>query len=260
MSSTWLLWIVLASLTQNPLLAVVVLIALLWGTDRLALGILPSPLRTFARWRRTQRLRQDLAMNPHDRRASLELAMLRLDAGAGEEVVKLLKPNLEAGDDDPVTLFTMAVACGRAGKLPPAETFFNEVRSRDPSFRMGAVDLELGRARLKNGEAAKAIPALEALVRARPGTVEGRVLLAQATASADNDKDAAKRWNDAAWETYRTSPWYVRRQQRLWAWRARPMRPVIYLTVVVVALLLVGRVAGMALEQNAHAPEAWYDG
>lgn len=252
---TWLL--------GNPLLALAALFIVWWAVDRYTFGFLPDPVRWWRRRARVGILRRILLQNPHDRRARLELADL-LATRRPAEAMELLKPNLAAGDDDPETLFTMGVACFGAGHPDQAEVFLAEAAGRDPKFRQGAVDLELGRGRLAKGDAAGAKAALEAFCATRVGSVEGKVLLAKAHDGLGESAEAAA-LREAAWADFVAAPRFQRRRERLWAWRAKPSRPVIYAAVLLGVALVTSQVLLPAIADSVGSsvtrpsPGRWAD-
>src|SRR5690242_13374537 len=103
MSSFWIVWLLVSLLTGSPLGALVVVLAATFLLDRFTLRFVPSPSRAIARLRRAGELRRTLAVNPHDRRARLELADLLL-ARRPAEAARLARANVEAGDEDAATL------------------------------------------------------------------------------------------------------------------------------------------------------------
>jgi tetratricopeptide (TPR) repeat protein len=233
--SRYFQWLILTSLTGSPILSIAILVVFWFVLDRFTFGLLPDPLRFLMRWQRTWRLERLLGANPHDRRARQEVAELYLWQRRYKKAVEALKPNLEAGDDDANTLFTMGWACFGAGHAEQAEVFMAEAAERDPAFRVGAIDLELGRWRLAGGNAKGALEALERFIHVRRGSVEGRVLLAKAMLAAGDDGKAAL-MREEAWKEYVSAPRFQRRMERFWAWRAKPSRPATYAAL----LLLVG--------------------
>jgi predicted Zn-dependent protease len=236
--SQWMLWMLLSWITGSPLTALV-LLALVWLLgDRVTFRVLPDPLRIFQRWSRMGALRRTLAANPHDRRARLELGNLLLDARRPGEAAAVLGPNVAAGDDDVHTSYAMGAALARTGGWDGAEVHLAAARAREPTFRMGEIDLELGRMRLRRGDAAGARAPLERLVAERPGTVEGRFWLAR-TLAALGDAAGAARVRDDAWREYVALPRFRRAQERPYAWRIRPWRPAL-VAAAVVALAVVG--------------------
>jgi len=233
--SRLLLWSLLAWFTGSPILSLVLVLALWWAGDRVTFGLLPDPFRAVARWRRRASLRRTLAVNPHDRRARFELAELQLDGGDPAEAATLLRPNVEAGDEDVRTAFALGAALARSGAAEQAERVLAVARAEEPGFRSGEIDLELGRLRLRQRDFAGAREALARLVAARPGTVEGRYHLARTLAGL-GDAGAAARARDEAWREYAALPRFHRRRERPFAWRIRPWRPL----AVAVGLALAG--------------------
>lgn len=248
--STWLLWSLISIVTGNPLLAAGVVLLLWVLGDRATFRLLPDLGRWFSRHDRMAKLRQALDVNPHDRRARFQLAELLLERGAPREAAALLRPNLEAGDRDVHTLAALGTALARMGSHEEAERLLADARRLDPEFRMGELDLVLGRMRLELGDAAGAREPLTRLLTARPGTVEGRYQLARALDRL-GDAPAAARLREEAWREYLLQPRFRRREDRRWAWRIKPWRPALVALVVLLALLLVGRALSGAVDDRA---------
>jgi predicted Zn-dependent protease len=242
MSSQWMLWLLLSWITGSPVTAFLVL-ALVWLVgDRVTFRVLPDPLRLFERWSRMGALRRTLAANPHDRRARLELANLLLDARRPARAAEVLAPSVAAGDDDVHTCFAMGAALARTGAYDDAERFLAAARAREPGFRMGELDLEVGRMRVRRGDAAGARGPLDRLVAERPGTVEGRFWLARAL-EAIGDRGGAARVRDDAWREYAALPRFRRQHERPWAWRIRPWRPALVAAAVIAAIAVAAAIA-----------------
>ncbi len=232
-------WYLLTSITGSPILSLIALSAFWWAADRFTFRLLPSPLRWGRRLGRAGALRRTLMVNPHDRRARLELAEILLELGRPGQVVEILRPSVAAGDDDAHTAFTLGSALARTGFREQAERALAMARERDLHFRLGAIDLELGRMRLASGDAAGACEALERFREERPGTVEGRWLLSRALRRS-GDAEAARRMRDEAWREYVSLPRFRRREERTWAWRAKPWRPALYAAIALAVGLTLG--------------------
>lgn len=256
-------WIILTALTGSPLGSAAFLLFFWLVVDRFTLGLLPDPLRWLMRRRREGQLKRTLLGNPNDGRARLELAGLYVDRGAGKQAVEVLRPNLENGDDDVQTVFTMGAACMRAGYYDQGEKLLAHAQEMDPDFRLGEIDLVQGQGRLAKGDFAGAKAALEALVKHRRGTIHGRVLLARALEGLGDDASAAL-MKDEAWREYVSAPGFQRRKERLWAWRARPSRPATYALALVLVLVFLGtvvapKVSAWATEMKRSQGGAYYD-
>lgn len=237
--SKWFQWMILAQITGSPLGALLILVVVWWTVDRFTFQFLPHPLRGLLRQRRVAQLRRLIAMNPSDRRARFELADILVQQRRFKGAVDVLRPNIEAGDEDVATMFLYGRASTGAGLHEQAERALKLAEIEDASYRGGEIDLELGRARLGRGDLAGAAEALERFCARRRSTVEGRVLLARVRARGGDGRAAAK-LRDEAWSEYASSPASQRRRERWWAWRAKPQRPAAYAAAAMVAGLCFG--------------------
>lgn len=244
----WLQWLLLTALTGNPILAAALVLVGWWLLDRFTFRFLPNPFGALRRLLKISELRRQLSVNPHDRKARYSLAELMVERGKYAAAVELLRPNLEAGDEDVPTLFLMGVACLGAGHADQGELLLQEAQAEDATFRLGAIELERGRYRLRRGDVAGAKQALQNFLVARKGTVEGRVLLAAAYEKG-GDAVEAKRLRDEAWREYASSPRFLRRVDRFWAWRAQPWRPAMYAAIAI----LVGFVFSQTVAPTVRA-------
>ncbi len=229
--SKWMLFMFLTLLTGSPLLSLGLMVVFIFAADHFTWQLLPSPVRWLKRFQRAGHLAGVILTNPHERRARHELADIRVAQKRYAEAVDILKPNLEAGDDDVDTLYLLGVAYLGAGDAQRGELLLDEAEKLDAGYQLGAIHLERGRFRLKRGDAKGAVEALERFNTVRHGSVEGRYLLAQALAKAGRAEEA-KRMRGLAWSDYVVAPRFQRRRERKWAWRANPKRPLAYAVVM----------------------------
>ncbi|MFP2934068.1 hypothetical protein ACLESO_54875, partial [Pyxidicoccus sp. 3LG] len=190
--SKWMLWMFLTLLTGSPLLSLGLVLVIILVADRFTLQVLPSPVRLLKRFQRAGYLAGTILTNPHERRARHELADIRVAQKRYAEAVDILKPNLEAGDEDVDTLYLLGVAYLGAGDAQRGELLLDEAEKLDANHQLGAIHLERGRFRLKRGDAKGAVEALERFCTVRHGSVEGRYLLSQALARAGRADDAKR--------------------------------------------------------------------
>lgn len=258
MFSTYILWIILSSILRNPILAGVAVLAIVFITDRFAIGVLPDPFGVIKRWRRTARLQRTLLQNKNDRKARYELAEIYVAKKKFQLAVDTLKPNLEAGDDDAHTLFVMGVACLGANHSQQGETFLEAAEAQDPNFRMGDIDLERGRYRIERKDYKGAIEALRRFMQKRESSIEGSYLLAKALELSGDDASAALE-RQSTWKHYVSAPGFQRKRERRWAWKAKPSRPLLYGTLAALGLFAFFRFASPYIASEARDARQSYD-
>lgn len=239
----WMSWLLLTMLTGSPLVSLVIIIAFWLVLDRFTLQILPDPLQGFARTKRARRLVGTIEHNPHDRRARRELAEIYVQQRRFAKADEMIRYNLEAKEEDPSTLFVAGVAKAGLRQREEAEKLFGRLREKEAGYRMNAIDLELGRMYLTLSEYERAVEALERLCLARPGSVEGKALLARALAK-KGDAAKAKEVGAAAWKDYASAPGFQKRKERYWAWRLQPWRPALYGLILMAVVFTLGQIFG----------------
>ncbi len=239
MSSNYLAFWIAYLLTGNPVAAALVVLALWAFADFQTTGVVRRAMRAARDWARGSKLSRALALNPHDRKARVDLGEILVRQRRCERAAEVLKPALEADPGDGAALFWMGRACLGIQRFEQGELFLETAAEAGAGTLPEDALLEMGRSRLERRDGARAAELLGRFLERRAHSVEGRVLLSRALAL-QGDPAAAARERDRGWSEYRTSPRYQRRAERLWAWRARPMRPIAYALLAAAALASVG--------------------
>lgn len=237
----YLLWM----FTGSPVTALVIVLALAFAADWYSVGYLRRLYKVVVNFRLGSRLMQELALNPANKKARFDLAGILLGQRRFAKAIEVLKPVLEDQPDDLGTLYLMGQACLGAGKHEQGELFLSTVEQAEPGFRHGEAPLEIGKARLGRGDAQGALEPLRRFSTGHPNSVEGHFQLSRALA-ATGDAAGARVERERTWHEYTTSLRYQRRLDRIWAWRARPSRPLMW-----AALLLAGMVVSGYVLQHA---------
>ncbi|MFL5313379.1 MAG: tetratricopeptide repeat protein [Myxococcales bacterium] len=238
----WMQFSILWWLTGNPLAAAVLLLLGYAVADWYTFGLLRGLGHALRNLRRAPRLARQIAVNPHDRRARVELGEILVEQGRFARAIEVLRPAAQQDPHDLPALYALGMACLRTGRIEEGELFLREVQGADPDFRLGRASLELGAHRLRRGEAKGAVEPLAQYVAAHPHRVEGHYLLSCALRRS-GDAAGAERERGRAWEEYDTALPYQRRIERRWAWRARPSRPLFYGAAACAAVVLLATVA-----------------
>lgn len=222
-----LLW----RLTGNPLVAGLILIVAALATDRFALGLLPHSFYARFRFGEIARLRDVVRVNPHDRPARRALAELLVARGQHRQAAQIVTPALATDRPEPGTLLVAAEAFLGAGEPARARSALEAAESVAHSHQAYDVALLAGRVLEAQGRPVEAVEAYREAVACLPGRVEPRFRLSRALKAA-GDPATAEETRRGAWTAYTQAPGFQRRQERRWAWRANPARPMLYAAVL----------------------------
>jgi tetratricopeptide (TPR) repeat protein len=237
----WMQFSLLWWITGNPLAAAILLLLGYAVADWYSFGFLRGVAHAVRNLRRAPRLARQLAVNPHDRRARVELGEILVEQGRFARAIEVLRPAAQQDPHDLSALYPLGIACLRTGRVEEGELFLRELHGADPGFRLGRARLEMGADRLRRGDAKGAVEPLSEYVAAHPHRAEGHYLLSRALRRS-GDVAGAERERQRAWEEYDTALPYQRRMERRWAWRARPSRPLLYGAAACAAVLLLAAV------------------
>jgi len=240
----WINFSILWMLTGSPVAAAVILLAAYAIADWYTFGFLRGVAQAVAAFRRGRRLRIVLLHNPHDRKARADLGAILTSQRRYARAIEVVKPLADEDPHDLHALYLLGVACLATGRVDQGELFLSEVNKADPAFKDAEPLLELARWRVRR-RSATAIESLREFLKSHPHHVEARFLLARAHQRA-GDAAAATAERNRCWREYETELPYQRRRDRLWAWRARPSRPLLYALVACGALA----VFGMAVQKS----------
>lgn len=234
-----LAFFLLAGLTGGPWSALAIMIAFYWILDRSTLRYIPGPWKLFRRFMERRRLENVLAGNPHDFRSELELGRLLLEAGRPVAALPHLEKAAGAYTTDASVQVLRAVARVGAGQRDSGAAEVEQLMTANPRLRFGEPWLDAGAMLLKAGDAPRARAMIQNFLQAQPSNVKGLYLLGRAQKKC-GELDVAKASMAKAWNEYATNPAFKQREGRVWAYRANPLRPVMYAGAVFAVLGVLG--------------------
>lgn len=215
---TWITYLLVSGLTGNPLLGVLVAAVVAWGAEGWLRGRFWSPAPLFRRWGRIRRLREDLAINPHDSTARAQLGGLLVDSRPNEARA-LLQEVHDRFPELALATFHLGAARLNLGDTDGGRQAIElallvraDLGYGEPMIRLG--DHLAGRKRYSD-----AIPCYEAALRVNQSSCEARVKLGWAR-RASGDRDGALAAFREALEVSRGAPAFKRRVDRPWTIRA----------------------------------------
>jgi tetratricopeptide (TPR) repeat protein len=218
----------------GPWGALAVLIALYWALDRSTLRYLPGPWVIARRFMKRRKLEAVLSNNPHDYRSELELGRLLLEAKAFGAARPHLEKAAQAYKEDGSVQAFQAVCWIGCGEVDRGVAEVERVMGANPKLRFGEPWLDAGELLVKS-DPKRAGAMLERFLAMQPSNVKGLFLRGKALEKA-GDPQAGRISRKKAWSEYATNPAFKRREARVWAYRANPLRPALYAAGVFAAL------------------------
>jgi tetratricopeptide (TPR) repeat protein len=214
---------VLTWMTGNPLLALVVVIAVTAAGYGYISGRVFRIPRTVNRWLTIRELHRAVGTNPHDATAQADLGRLLVEAGQPARALSHLEAAHTRAPEVAETAYYLGAARLRLGDEPRGRPLIEEALARDPRLGYGEPYLRLADYYLDQGRPAEALTHLERFAQMHASSVEGRYKLAQALL-ATGHPDHARAALDEAARAYRGAPWFKRREERLWRLRVGWLR------------------------------------
>ncbi|MBI4841010.1 MAG: tetratricopeptide repeat protein [candidate division NC10 bacterium] len=214
------LFALLTWITGNPILAVLVLIALSapgwWAGSRYAwkMG------RRMRAWGEAGRLRRALAVNPHDVKARTELGGILVRQGRFREARAELEQAMPRADDLPEANYALGLCLLHDGEVEKGRELVERALVLNPKFGYGEPYLRLGDFRAGRGEWGLAAERYRQATGIHSSSVEGWFKLGQALNHL-GQRDEARTALQEAISSHRTAPWYQRAEGRPWVRRAR---------------------------------------
>jgi tetratricopeptide (TPR) repeat protein len=218
--SRFFLFALLSWITGNPLLALLVLIALSvpgwWAGSRWAWRF----QRRVRSWGEAGRLRRELAVNPHNVKARTDLGAILVRQGRFREARAELTQAMPRADDLPEANYALGLCLLHDGEFERGRELVERALALNPKFGYGEPYLRLGDFRAGRGEWELAAERYRQATAIHSSSVEGWYKLAQALDHLGR-RDETRTALQEAISSYRTALWYQRADGRPWYRRAR---------------------------------------
>jgi len=213
------LFALLSWITGNPLLAVLVILALSlpgwWAGSRWAFR-LSRKIRT---WGEAGRLRRALTINPHDAKARSDLGAILTRQGHFREARPELEQALPRVDDLPEANYYLGLCLMNDGDVEQGRALVERALAINPKFGYGEPHIRMGDFHVARGEWEVAADRYRQATAIYGSSVEGWQKLGETLERLGRRAEARTALQEAI-ASYRTAPWYRRGEDRRWKRRA----------------------------------------
>lgn len=214
MGRLWL-FLLLTWLTQNPFLALIVVLLVSAGSYGYLTGRIFGIGPVLKEWQAVRALRRAVTVTPHDLTARSKLGRLLVRKGREAEALAVLAPVVERQPDLAGPRADFGLALLRSGRVDEGEQHLKQSLTLDPKLRYGDPLLRWADAAALRGDHAGAIHLLEEHRELHSSSVEGLYKLGLAYVRIGDRAKARSALADAL-TVYRTSPRFKRRTDRRW--------------------------------------------
>ncbi len=214
------LFYILTLITRNPLLSLLIILALYFLIDRRFIGLLPDFSRPMRRRREMARLRQEVMLNPHNAEALSNLGRELIGMKRYQEGVGHLERALEKMAEIAETRYYLGLGYLRLGALDRAEEHLRAAIDIDPRYGYGEAYLKLGDLHMLRDDLDGALQAYESFTAIHTSSSEGFFKLGDLWLQR-GDRSRAETYYREALHAFRGSPPHKKRVDRPWFWKAR---------------------------------------
>jgi tetratricopeptide (TPR) repeat protein len=218
--STWILWIITTFILGNPLIALVVVLAVVYLARARYTGRYWNPFAFVQAQREIADLRTTVETNPENAAAHNDLGRILALKGKFSEALPHLEKAHQRSPDSAETSFFYGYVLLGSGKEQEALGLIEKALETKPKLRYGEPYLLTGNVYFSAGRFEEAIPWFEQFTEMNTDSVEGYYKLGRSLAEAGRREEARQALKDAT-DAFRHAPRFIRRAQRPWNRRAR---------------------------------------
>ena len=219
MLSRFFIFYLITLLTGSPLFALLVIVALYLAIDYQFTGVLRRGVQIFRMESEISELRREVTLNPHNAASLSDLGRLLVMRGKAREALPYLERAYERLSDTEETTYYLGLALLAAG-APRGEALILRALEKNPKFRYGEPALRLAEYYARTGRAEEAQVYFDRFFAIHSSSPEGYYKFGRFQLQLGRPAEAAESFRRAI-EVFKLSPSFKRRQDRLWAVKAR---------------------------------------
>ena len=218
--SKFILFFFLSWLTGNPILAVIIILAIYLAIDRRYYGFVPDPMRLFRAAGRIRELQRIVAINPHDARSLKELGIFMFERKNYQDALEYFARASSKMSDDPEFNYYRGVSMARTGAVEKGRMLVDDALRAAPGLKYGDPYLAMAEVYIDTGAYDEAVPLLERFLKMHLSSTRAFYQMGfvkTKTGKTDEGKEYLKK----AISVFKALPRYKRKTERKWAWKAR---------------------------------------
>lgn len=220
MFSRFFIFYIVTLLTGSPLFALLVILGLYLAIDYQFTGVLRRGVQIFKMESEISELRRKVALNPHNAAALSDLGRLLVMRGKARDALPILERAYERLSDTEETTYYLGLASLATGRKAEGERLVLKALEKNPKFRYGEPALRLAEHYARTGRPDEAQTYFDRFFAIHSSSPEGYYKFGQFQLQTGNRAGAAESFRKAI-EIFKLSPSFKKRQDRLWAYKAR---------------------------------------
>lgn len=222
MGKFFLIYFIIAILS-NPITALIIILIIFLLLDRRYMRWFPQLIRRLKKSQKLRQLLREVEANPHNATDKLEVGRLYADRKRFTKAIPYLEEALERIHNHAEGVFYLGWCYLRTGRADAGLAKIEEALTLNPRVRYGEPYLRLAEYYREQGEYTKALNWLERGHEAGLSNAEMAYREGQLLRQLGSKHQAAQAF-DTAIQYYRTSPKYIKKEERRWALLARLAR------------------------------------
>lgn len=222
MGKFFLLYFILAIL-GNPIVALIVVLVIFLLLDRRYTRWFPRVVRKVKNGQKLRQLLKELEANPHNVTDKLEVGRLYAERKRFEKAIPYLEGALVRIETHAEGLFYLGWSFLQTGRVDVGIAKIEEALELNPRVRYGEPYLRLAEYYRGHGDYTAALHSLQRANEAGLSSAQIEYRKGQLFTQLGNKEKASEAFNTAI-QYYRTSPKYLKKEERRWALLARLAR------------------------------------
>jgi tetratricopeptide (TPR) repeat protein len=218
--SKFILFYVLYWLTGNPVLALVVILAVVLTVDRTYLSFIPDPFKALRASSRIGELRKIVSVNPHDGRSLKELGVLLVEKGNFRKAAECFRSAETKMADDPEFNYYYGIAEVRTGDVVNGRELVEKALRDSPKLKYGEPYLMMAEAYIDRADYRNALPLLAKFVEIHSSSSRGFYRLGLVEMKLGMKEEGTSHLRKSI-KVFKSAPLFKRRADRKWALKAR---------------------------------------